>query len=469
MLRKLRGRLGSTGAQQQACGSPNYFCPEGVRFRQIVSAVLVLGRASTIQLTITMRRRQQPNDRATQATIASGEYDTRDFALQVLFLHSAVSEWKSLLLPSRERTALGVPSRGVWRNFRTSVSLTATVSPEPCPAGYLGNTTGLTTKACSKLCTSAYCSPALCPAGYYCPLGTIKAVPCGGAGVYCPQGSSVPTAVSIGYYTITTTTLNGDAAALYVPGAEGMLTGLSTRVAQVPCEPGTFCINGVKQLCPAGTYGATSGLASPVCTAPCPPGYYWCSCRSSGYIDYPCVDPAVYCSGGNAVPTTVSVGYYSALGFDGQWVKLSVHPGRFVLSASLIRALGEGDDSFASRICVFWRLCARGGLPDEFHLCLPKWQGTYAVNGKRCVPCQPGFWCGTGSSSPRQNECGGANVFCPLGSSNPVVVQTGYYAANPGSLDGRNADFTAQSICAIQQSALFPQCPSITNGSNSLF
>lgn len=47
-------------------------------------------------------------------------------------------------------------------------------------------------------------SVSLCPAGYFCPEGTVAARqhPCGGVKVYCPEGSVRPVLVSPGHYTI---------------------------------------------------------------------------------------------------------------------------------------------------------------------------------------------------------------------------------------------------------------------------
>jgi hypothetical protein len=35
------------------------------------------------------------------------------------------------------------------------------------------------------------------------------------------------------------------------------------RTSQMICEPGSYCIDGVKYSCPAGTFGETSGLTTP--------------------------------------------------------------------------------------------------------------------------------------------------------------------------------------------------------------
>ena len=57
-----------------------------------------------------------------------------------------------------------------------------------CPAGHFGETTGLSTADCSGSC----------PAGYYCPEGSVSGTTnkCGSVDKYCPAGSSAPTDVS---------------------------------------------------------------------------------------------------------------------------------------------------------------------------------------------------------------------------------------------------------------------------------
>ncbi|EQC39707.1 hypothetical protein SDRG_03135 [Saprolegnia diclina VS20] len=345
-----------------------------------------------------------------------------------------------------------------------SFSVLGTVVPEPCPAGLLGNTTGLTTKACAPVCTLSYCPLPRCPAGYYCPLGAPTPIPCGGPTVFCPVGSSVPTLVTTGYYTIATRTLN--------PSGTGMTTGLVTRVAEVPCEVGTFCENGCKKPCPAGTYGMAHGLSSAACTGNCPAGYF-CPLGSATYLDTACVDPSVYCPGSNATPTPVTQGFLTTLGFDG---RLRVGQTVCPLGTYCVRGVRHlcpwgsygattGLSTMAcSGACAPGSTCPAGATSAQQALCPA---GTYAINGKQCVPCRPGFWCSSGSPSPTQNACGSSSAYCPLGASAPLTVQAGYYAYSPNALSGANMDFTGQVLCNLQDTVLFPQCPSITTGFNS--
>ena len=60
---------------------------------------------------------------------------------------------------------------------------------------------------------------------------------CGGADRFCPYGSALPTPVDIGYYTV---------GHLSIPGSYQNNVDKLVRVAQVICEPGTYCIDGTK-------------------------------------------------------------------------------------------------------------------------------------------------------------------------------------------------------------------------------
>ncbi|CAM9883027.1 unnamed protein product, partial [Discosporangium mesarthrocarpum] len=116
--------------------------------------------------------------------------------------------------------------------------------------------------------------------GYYCtsyPSGpSIRADPfeCGGVDRFCPAGSSKPTAVDAGYYTV------------------GGGSNNRTRVAQ--CEPGYYCNGGIKFRCPAGTFGIIAGLYSGMCSGYCPKGS---ACPEGSASPEPC-EEGTYAVGG---------------------------------------------------------------------------------------------------------------------------------------------------------------------------
>ncbi len=78
-------------------------------------------------------------------------------------------------------------------------------------------------------------------------------IPCGNSTVYCPAGSSRPTEVSSGNYTLGGTSNAG-------------------RTEEEVCPKGRYCHQGVAVLCPPGTFGEREGLDGAGCSGPCPAG-----------------------------------------------------------------------------------------------------------------------------------------------------------------------------------------------------
>ncbi|CAM9203414.1 unnamed protein product, partial [Phaeothamnion confervicola] len=133
----------------------------------------------------------------------------------------------------------------------------------PCPAGTFGNVSGLSDESCSALCPEG--------AGWYCEAGSgsATAAPCMWPGSYCPQSSAAPVVVSLGGVSVATPV----AAMLYV--------------AQAPCPEGSYCVNGVRNLCPAGSYGDRMRLSSSSCSGLCSRGHY-CPHGSISPTETPC-------------------------------------------------------------------------------------------------------------------------------------------------------------------------------------
>ena len=161
----------------------------------------------------------------------------------------------------------------------------------PCPKGKYGATEGLSVSNCSgdvdpgywsaegatsaqnRKCfpgrysslpgsTSAECQGSCLP-GYYCPPGSISSSQkhCGSAKVFCPEGSGRPSVASRGYYTVDS-------------NLDNKTSSQTTRTTQLHCPIGSYCINGARKVCPAGTYGRTKGLFTKQCSGKCLRGYY---------------------------------------------------------------------------------------------------------------------------------------------------------------------------------------------------
>ena len=108
-------------------------------------------------------------------------------------------------------------------------------------------------------CPAAQTCDGSCAAGYFCPAGSTNSTAraCGNASVLCPPGAPSPTRVSLGHYS-----LGGTSAA--------------TNTAQLPCPPGTYCVDGAIVPCPTGRWGNADGGASTVCPNNCTGGNLWC-------------------------------------------------------------------------------------------------------------------------------------------------------------------------------------------------
>lgn len=88
------------------------------------------------------------------------------------------------------------------------------------------------------------------------------------------------------------------------------------RTSRTLCEPGHYCVAGVRAPCPAGTVGDEAGLSS--CDKLCPGGYV---CPAGSFATAPsdeegnnvaeCGSIAVWCGEGSSVPTVASAGYFT--------------------------------------------------------------------------------------------------------------------------------------------------------------
>ena len=235
------------------------------------------------------------------------------------------------------------------------------------------------------------------------------------------------------------------------------------RIRQVECEIGHYCTQGRRYPCPAGTYGSETKLSSSTCTAICPKGYY-CPKGTSSYQQLPCGRSAVYCPGGSEEPQIVAKGYYSNGGTSvtrEEQVRCEV--GHYCVDgikhfcpAGTYGGTGGLSTSACSGKCDDGHICGVGSVVPNLTPCLP---GYYSTNGKRCSVCSAGYWCEAGSISPMQHECGGDDMYCPLGSAGPLLVNDGFY-----SVGGSAMTRSSQASCLLKSCAFLPQCPTSTQG-----
>ena len=165
--------------------------------------------------------------------------------------------------------------------------------------------------------------------------------------MYCPPGSWEPSPVSSGYYCIHTGPDAGaldlvDNSDLEEPEANKPLSlefplygQRQLCSAEIPCEPGYYCVGGIKYACPPGTFGWNAGLATPQCSGPCAAGYYCPSTLKpeetpaapqpplyelnwpgkphlhAAGLGFECGDVSLYCPAGSPYPRVVRDGYYT--------------------------------------------------------------------------------------------------------------------------------------------------------------
>ncbi|CAM9193439.1 unnamed protein product, partial [Discosporangium mesarthrocarpum] len=300
---------------------------------------------------------------------------------------------------------------------------------KPCPAGTYGNHEGLASEACSGACPRGLYCPAgtatptlnlLCPAGrfgaseglgdencsgvcapgYFCLDGSVdpRSNECGSEKFYCPAGSPQRLSVENGYYSTV--------------GKEALASTEATalrrvRSGQAICEPGFYCVGGLRKPCPAGTFGGPGvrGLNSSACGAPCPTGSY--------------------CPEGSVLPIPCPAGSYGA-----EYGLTSLECSGLCMEGHYCPA---GSTSPTQKKCPAGRYGAVKGLRDQF--CVAE-EGCAPDGGGYCSLslCEPGFYCPPGSTIPRQNPCGGPELYCPKGSGWPTPVDSGHYSTGPPTL-----------------------------------
>ena len=171
------------------------------------------------------------------------------------------------------------------------------------------------------------------------------------------------------------------------------------RVNQSVCQPGWYCVSGVRLPCPDGVYGSDTGLSTPLCSGQCSPGYF-CTAGAVVPNQTQCGDVSVYCPLGSSVPQAAPGGVFTNGGDDVTRTMVTACPtGYYCVNGT-------------SRACPVGRFgCATGlSLSD--------------CNGE----CAAGYYCPLASTSSHALPCGGAAVFCPVGSGLPIAVDIGYYS-----------------------------------------
>lgn len=148
----------------------------------------------------------------------------------------------------------------------------------------------------------------------------------------------------------------------------------------------------------------------------CPEGYY---CPSNSEVPLGCGDLLYYCPAGSTKRTRVRRGYYAVTSFD-----------------------QKRKNAYEERSCPRGYYCpiAEDGYSTGEKVPCPA--GFYGHDEMETSPtcsglCEAGYYCLNASTSPHQNKCGNATVYCPKGSIEPLRVPSGAYSIHGSSQQTR--------------------------------
>lgn len=285
-----------------------------------------------------------------------------------------------------------------------------TVTPTACSPGTVSPNTGAGSSASCVACpggsecaVAGLAAPsAACPAGYYCPAGTVSATLLCPSGHYCDGGDAAPVQCAARTYMNET----GGVGCRTCPAGYACPAG---TVYPETCMAGHYCpasTAAVTELpCAAGTYNSLAGASDVAQCVPCTPGSF-CAGVGNAAPDGLC-GPGYFCSGGSSSPTPL--------------------------------AGATGGPCDAGYVCRYGSTSAQpaGGV----------WPSTAGQpGGDPGYPCPPGMYCPKGSTSPLGCQPGTfsgasgaatcsacpARKLCPGSTSVPETCPAGYYC--PGGV-----------------------------------
>jgi hypothetical protein len=188
---------------------------------------------------------------------------------------------------------------------------------------------------------------------------------------------------------------------------------------------------GLRTPCPAGRYGDAASLRSAGCSGPCLAGF-WCAAGATSPRQHPC-PPAATTTRAAGSKTTES--YFCPEGTPVG--PIVIRPGTYTDPD----ASGTAHAPAIAVPCSPGHYCPNTGRQIECPA--GRWGASEGLSHSYCDgPCDPGFWCGAKSTTPRQHACGAVDRLCPIGSADDTArVHPGYYSLPEASPeDQRSAE-----------------------------
>ena len=287
-----------------------------------------------------------------------------------------------------------------------------------CPAGTFGDIEGNSDASCSGPCD----------AGWYCPPGSRSATErfCGGSNLFCPEMSTAPSNVRLGYY---------------------------TTVMDEECPPGQILTQVISQ----------SNMLIAKCEL-CEEGKYK---FEKGNDKMQCLDCI-----GNADSTANRITCHCRESLVGKNPKaFNVTTGKCEYVNDFLSNEKNHDNIKDSRLTKIEEFECEVGYWCNEGVRFPCPPGSYGNNVGETSPtcsglCPAGYWCGLASHRPDNNKCGGHDKFCPAGSSSPSYVSIGYFTNEENHYLTRES----QKICPSGywcRNGLRKKCPPGRFGSSS--
>ncbi|TYZ59327.1 hypothetical protein PybrP1_004972 [[Pythium] brassicae (nom. inval.)] len=321
---------------------------------------------------------------------------------------------------------------------------TGSANQYPCPAGtFSGPKTGLTDASqCQQCQIGSYCpeassSPIQCPAGTYNPTvgsaGEHECLSCPpgwscprvgqrsvedrcAPGHYCPSKTILATAkpCPAGTYTERFDLIRAEDCTI-CPLRHACPEGTGSEVqTMLGCAPGFFCPNGTARAnqfpCPPGSWSSSTSLADATECDVCPKGKYCVGGKS--FVDGSC-SPGYYCPLGTESPTKFPCpsGTYTSKTWLFEPSQCDDCPPGFYCPAGSVEPIACKPGSYTplnktERVgpesawpscvtCPAGYFCVEASIVPE-----PCGKGRFSSAGsKACSPCEPGFFCGSASTS----------------------------------------------------------------------